>query len=719
MSGLTAKQIAEQTGKTVRWIQARAKKEAWPYTIATGRGGKIPLYAVSTLPEDIQAALLNKEKPAESLPVESPGGINPNLNPNSNRKGTIKTDMSRPTTLDRQAVAAARADLVRAYVEHLNQAGRGSKTAARKGFMAAYNAGQSYPRLFGILGPVSWQTIERWKRSFETANLPALADRRGRPAGTGLLTPQQTEILLSCVLHPNRPLIAEAIRMAKAVMASKGIENGHSERTYRRWLAQWKDRHYHIWVWTREGSKAWNDKCALYIERDYDTIEVGDLVVADGHILNFEIINPWTGKPKRMTLIVWRDMKSSYPLGWEIMPTENTQAIASALRRSILRLGKIPQVAYLDNGKAFGSKFFNSDLTESGLFGLFARLNIKTIFAWPYHGQSKTIERFFRDFAELERWCPTYVGTSIDKKPPRLLRGETLHRKVYEKWTGGQCLTMEQAHRAIAAWFDQYVQRPQSGHLNGRCPAEVFETGRGPGVDPAELTFLMMAQEIRHIRRNGIHFLGRNYYHPELYGRRHQVLIRYDLQAPEEIYVFETDGRFICSAKQTEKIHPAAAILGDDEDREKLRKWIAEKRHQEKLASISARKFLEDEVLPAHRRQLAAAGLLETGQEAPTQDDPAPQLTADDEAKILAEVAEYEKEQQAEARDMWSELEDLGELDRYERLVEAEARGLLIPKRWAAWMKYFEQTPAWKRQADIGYWDQVAAAAAIMYQVQQ
>ena len=74
---------------------------------------------------------------------------------------------------------------------------------------------------------------------------------------------------------------------------------------------------------------------------------------------------------------------------------------------------------YLDNGRAFRARFFRGvDLEQSGFEGLFARLGIKTIFAWPYHGQSKTVERFFGSFAELERLSPTYTGTSIEHKPP-------------------------------------------------------------------------------------------------------------------------------------------------------------------------------------------------------------------------------------------------------------------------------------------------------------
>ena len=99
--------------------------------------------------------------------------------------------------------------------------------------------------------------------------------------------------------------------------------------------------------------KAYHYKVEPYIERFISKIEVGDIIIADGHVLNFQVINPFTGKPTRATLVGFLDWKSTALVGYEIMMTENTQCIASALRNSILNLGVIPKVVYQDNGRAF------------------------------------------------------------------------------------------------------------------------------------------------------------------------------------------------------------------------------------------------------------------------------------------------------------------------------------------------------------------------------
>ena len=664
----------------------------------------------------------------------------------------------------------AKADLLRIYVQALEKAGHGNKSNTRKEFMRAYNSGIAYPIIFEIVGKASWKTIEGWKTKIKkTKETFDLCDRRGHCArGKCILSDQQKDVVLQCALHPNKPLISEAIRMAWSIMHTKGIQNGNSEATYRRWLNDWASKNHHIWTFSRKGAKAWNDNCAMYIERDYSLINVGDIIVADGHVLNFEILNPWTGKPKRMTMIVWLDMKSSYPLGWEIMPTENTQAISAALRRAIIALGKYPQVAYLDNGKAFKSRFFNNtDFDEAGFAGLYQRLGMKTIFAWPYHGQSKTVERFFGTFAELERWAPTYSGTSIETKPPRMMRGEKLHRRLYNKVVGDNCLTMEQAHRAIAAWFDQYAQRPQRGHLAGRAPVDLLIEEKGPGVDKAELTYLMMTRESRVIRQNGVHILGTNYNSPALYGRKHQVTIKYDLQDMSAIYIFDQHDEFICQAKPVEKCHPAAHILGTKEDQEKLVAHIETKKHQEKEAGFLAREILESEVLPAHQRQMEEITGQEQGSGVRGQGSGKvisnvkrlPCLT-DDAKKLEKEVAgillkeskeKAEKEKDTQARiaegmqqyheslgktisrqdmhqdveiehetilddspEIWKVLPQMPENHRYEKLVEFEVRGWVIPKQWQAFMSYFEQTPEYLDRMD--YYEEHRGRVVDMFQ---
>ncbi len=107
---------------------------------------------------------------------------------------------------------------------------------------------------------------------------------------------------------------------------------------------------------------------------------------------------------------------------------------------------------YIDNGRAFRARFFEGcpDFEQAGIFGLYESLGCKVIHAWPYHGQSKPIERFFGTMHGLEVWMPSYTGFDIAHKPARMKRGEELHRQLYEKM-GGRPLTLEETHYQVTA----------------------------------------------------------------------------------------------------------------------------------------------------------------------------------------------------------------------------------------------------------------------------
>ncbi len=751
---ITKWELAEILGQNERTIRRRAKKEGWPVNIVNNRGDQ--RFIVSGLPEDVRMAVMMERSRKNTTSCMSGSSLDHNIlwkrgksqgpeqaGINSDQRAvdsiykvakgvperglventvnidSISSDRPLRGWQDRQALAWM--DVLSLYMRNTAQKGsiRRSVGDAKRDFVLAYNNG-AWPKLLEILGQTSYQTLQRKLRQLQTtdgANYTVLAPRYGSSWKKRSINQDQAQVILSVVRSPYQPKkTSEIIRISKAIMGQKGIQDGLSDSTYRRFLKDWISVNYDQWIWWREGDKGLNDKVLPWIERDYDRIDVGDVVVADGHVLNFEILNPWTGKPKRMILILWYDMKSSYPLGWEIMPTENTQAISSALRRAIIRLGKIPKVAYLDNGRAFASRFFRGvDFDETGFNGIFDKLDIKSIYAWPYHGQSKTIERFFGTFAELERMSPSYIGTSIAEKPPRLNRGEKLHRQIHEKITGGFVPTLLQAHRAIAAWFDEYARRPQRGHLAGKNPWQVFSSGQGDGVDINRLRYLMMSEDVRTIRRHGIKFLGRWYYDPELYGRKHDVTIKYDLQDPSSILVYEGD-EFVCEAVPPPKVHPAAGYLGDDEDKKLLAEQIGLKRGLEKSTVSSAREFVELSVVPEVRSQIENAGFGIRRQK--TED-------RRQEKKVLAlPLSEAEKEkiqkdfEKLDADqtrvDIWEQLPKMEDADRYEKLLEMESQAMLIMRDEQAFMRYFEETEQYMRDED--YYDDYRAKMALMYQ---
>lgn len=101
----------------------------------------------------------------------------------------------------------------------------------------------------------------------------------------------------------------------------------------------------------------------------------------------------------------------------------------------------------------------------------------------------------------------------------------------------------------IMYWMEFHYSQP-CPNVKGKTIGEVFNEGKGEGVDIATLDDLMLAQEIKNIHRNGIRFLKADYYNENLYGLREKVLIKYSLFDLSTIKVFDLKGKFLCEAKR-------------------------------------------------------------------------------------------------------------------------------------------------------------------------
>ncbi len=451
-----------------------------------------------------------------------------------------------------------------------NGNGRHSKTKKIQGLLDLYNAGILLPEIYGELKSISRATLYNWFAAADQDGVNGLIPQHGR-AGVSKISEHEKNLILTLLLHQNRLKTAYAITLAKNYLAKKRIESPSSPATLRRFVDQFKSEHYDIWVLRREGEKAHNDKVMPYAERDPNLLEVGEGLVADGHRLNFQVIHPITGKPCRAALVLFWDWRSSYPLGWEIMVEENIQCVASALRNAILTLGKIPKWIYLDNGKAFKAKIFTEDIDfEDGeLPGMFARLNINYHFAQPYNAQSKPIERIFGILNEqLERLLPSYTGASIEDKPAWTKRNEKLARAAHNPYVP----TIQETNDLITAWRDRYAENPSRGR-DGLRPINIYNDGKGPGVDPNGLTYLMMDREIKTIHRNGVTWLGWHWYDEALYGLKDKVVIRYSLADLSQIYIFHKN-EFLCTARPVEKVNPMASESESPKDMEAVKEVI-------------------------------------------------------------------------------------------------------------------------------------------------
>ena len=586
-------------------IQLRAVEEKWPQVKTGKQGGSERYYVQELLPAPIQHELMLRQ-------ALVPGSVHP----------VQSVDMDALAPKKSQKLGLAKFQLVKAYRVSKENAEHGKKTQAAKAFLLAYNTGALIPTVFAQVGKVSKVTLDKLdKRLRENRDdYLCLCDGRGgwRKHGTTkwrqrTLTEQAKAIFLKCFLNPARPSVIMSIQAARITLDKHGIIEGASDKTFRRWLADYEAHNAHVICMAREGMKAYIDHYGPYATRNASLLTVGQCLVADGKTLNFFIRHPETGRPCRMTLIIFFDWASRYPVGWQIMPNEDTLAIMAAFRNAVETLGMYPQSVYLDNGRAFKSKFFmetEPDLEE--LTGLYARVGTAVAFAKPYNGRAKVVERWFKTMqSQVEFMMPSYCGDSIQTKPAWMARNEKFHKAWHQARTDGWMPTVREAGYILGAYFEWYANQPHADLPD--TPKDMLLTHQGPGVDTIQLNhdFLWRKQVTPHHCR--VTLWGIDYESDGLHGlsKKHKIVTMYDTANMGRVWCYTLDGVYICEAVPVQALHPLARLFGDEvslaqvkEHNKRMRRLEKETRQQLSAAGISRKAQDALDVLPFAKKKM-------------------------------------------------------------------------------------------------------------------
>jgi putative transposase len=457
-----------------------------------------------------------------------------------------------------------------------------------------YNSGNLVPELFKMRGKRTERSLRKWIDLYLDTNRNMFSlIHKSRSQNKGRkVTYLEQHFLLKLLLTPQKVKIYTAVTTIKAYARMGALESPSSIPTLVRWCDDWEKNNKAVWTQARLGSKAVAEDIVKTIHRDNSLLNVGDVWVADGHTLAFDIINPKTGKAQRMTMIMVMDWASRYPVGASLAFTEDSQHIQLAFRNGFLNWGAVPKYVYLDNGKAFRSKLFNEKWQEhdlsSDLAGIFPRLGIQVSFAESYNAKAKIIERFFKTFQEqFERFIGTFRGASIADKPATLMRNEKWARKMYESTPP----TIEEAMQMIGFYVRYiYGENPHSG-LNGRKPYEVFSKAMLPEdrkVETNRLNFLMMSAVRKTLRNNGIMLNKLQYWDTALMEHiGKEVVIRYDLADLRWIAVYDLQDNFLCQAEVRKAQDPFIHLSMDNpiSHAEFTKEYKAIKRHQRQIAT--------------------------------------------------------------------------------------------------------------------------------------
>ena len=494
MTWLKVKEVAELLGVTERTVQNSAQKNKYEYrpVKGKGRGGK-----------QIEIAL-------ESLPQEA-----------QNKYNNVQEEV--------------------AYKEVTQFTGKQREEANFKALIVEqYKRSQLSPddfvKDFNERNPNSVITksqLFRWQRKYKSGDVADLIDMRGgHNRGQITIPPDAWEYFYALYMTLQKRSVQRCWELTRLE-----YPNIPTVSTFERNLTTIPKL---VMIYYREGEKAFND-ALVSMERSREDIASNDIWFSDHHLVDVAVINN-RGKVFRPWLTVFFDARASKVISFIVRDkSADATVIKQCLRLGIEKYG-VPKELYFDNGKDYREKSFNADFPIS----LVKQLGINMIYATPYHGQAKTVERFFGTMED--RFCkllPTYLGKDAKQRPEDM-------RVTFDKLKD-KAPTMEQFVKALENYFVEYNNTSSGGiDMNGKCPEQVYYENLHTKTevrDKSILRILCGTFDERIVQKNGVQYQGRFYYHTELLAHQgEKVIINADPYNMDELNIFDTDMRAICKA---------------------------------------------------------------------------------------------------------------------------------------------------------------------------
>ena len=520
---------------TERSLYRLAEREGWRHReglarAASRRGGGWE-YHIDLLPPSAQARLT----------VIHGTPANDDRRPEEDRRKAL---WARFETLssDQKAACEERLEVVRAV-----EAGRKAGLTERAAVASA--AAQA---------KVSVRTVHSWRAMIAGVDradwLAALAPAYRASVQRADCHEQAWAVFKSDYLRPEAPTLTSCYRRMKAAAREHGWQPIPSERALRRRLEAEVPRA--VQVLAREGR---DTAKTLYPaqRRTRAHLHAMQAVNMDGHKLDV-FVRLSGDRIGRVHLLALQDLYSGKIVAWRLAESENKETVRLVIGDMVERYG-IPDAIWLDNGRAFASKWITGGAPNRYRFkvrdedprGLITALGIEIHWTTPYSGQSKPIERAFRDLTDAIARHPfcsgAYTGNTPEAKPENY---------------GARAVPFAAFRELVAAEIAEHNARPgrKTPTVNGRSFDEAFSESlkdagsivRWPTKAQRSL-WLLAAERIRTRKGSGeIHLFGNRYWHRALNALAGRfVTIRFDpddLALPLKVY--DERDTLICEAER-------------------------------------------------------------------------------------------------------------------------------------------------------------------------
>lgn len=553
MDFLTVTEIGEMIGLSRQKTTDRAKRERWIGRERKGRGGGFE-YEVAKLPPEIQAAILQYQQKQVLSAVVFPEL--PTLPEKRTENLSGSTAQQRQKADAREAVLNAIDDLVEKH-KHKQQ-----PITREEAIVTALTLAKSGEREYAVLaktmrlacdarggggGLPDKRTIYRWFAKRETAEslMPKVPQ-------ANMVAPAWFNVFFKFFSMPSQPSVVLAFKMFEAEWRLQGGEMPtihQARRLLKKMGVVQRER-------GRKGTKELKNILPHKV-RDFWHLEPAEIYSADGHQVDFEVLNPLSGLPFRPELTTVIDIGTRKIVGWSVGFAESRFTVLEALSHASLTA--IPSIWYVDWGKGFE----NIMMTDETV-GLMNRLGITMKHSIAYNAQAKgAIERSHQLFTSAAKMFETYIGKDMDGEAKRKmflqtrkevkLQGHIIHSPVptWDEFKG----FIEQL---IADYNDKpHRSLPKDGNLKRHLsPNEFWEMKLAemqappPKVEADEVAYLFRPQIVRTVERGKVKLFNNVYFSHDLtefHGL--EVIVGYDVQDAEFVWIFDDNQRFICKAE--------------------------------------------------------------------------------------------------------------------------------------------------------------------------
>lgn len=474
------------------------------------------------------------------------------------------------------------------------------KVEALEGAVGRYLAVSEVAKLDGIAPRTIWNWLAMIEGARPDDRLPYLAPRHRAVAERSRVKdcdPEFFALLKSDYLRLEAPSFTSCYRRCLRVATARGWDT-LPERTMRRRVEASVSQA--SLVLARKGIDAVKRLYPTQV-RDKTALTALEAVNADFH--KFDVFVRWPAargdevQILRPQMVAFQDIHSGRILAWRVDVTPNSTAVMLCAGDMIETWG-IPEHVLLDNGREFASKAitggaatrFRFKVREDDLPGLFVSLGCQIHWATPYSGQSKPIERAFRDMCDNiskdPRFAGAYTGNRPDAKPENY---------------GSRAIDLEAFLAVLAEGIEEHNTRQgrRSEVAWGRSFAEVFDASYATApirksTEAQRRLWLLGAEGLRADTANGrIKFGGNEFWAEwmqEVAGQR--VIARFDpADLWSGLHVYSHDNAYLGHAPCLVK----AGFFDMDEARAHQRArnaWLA----AEKKAVAAHRRFRASEV---------------------------------------------------------------------------------------------------------------------------